>query len=550
MHSASRLLTICLTVLLLFAAAASFAADPTPVDTEIRSLSLFKNGHGLFIRSGALPASGSFTMGPVPAASHGTYWLSYDAGTQLLNVSSGETPSPQTRPAATVLDMLSANVGRRVVIHFSGEGRDPVSGTLLSVPEPPEPEPLNPYLSIIEPPYRPPSQPSLALVETAEGVVAFHPAQVAQVDFEEMPITEISEEEKWISLEGEVQSSSSRPELTVSYLAKGITWVPSYLFDISAPEVGSLVAKAEIINEIEDLEGVDIDLVTGFPSFEFVNIISPLAKKEDLAGFMNAVGRGSSAGREAGRYARESIMTQMAYAPAAMGPVSATPTYGDASAGVAAEDLFYYPLHNVTLERGRVGYFGLFSAEVPYEHIYTWDIPDYVDQNEYYRAEEEPQPEIVWHNLELENTMNLPWTTAPFEVMQEERVVAQGTLKYTAKGADTRVRISKALDLVAEEQEREINRQHNAANFYGYSYDRVTLRGELSLTNHKDEAVAVEITKTVTGEVSETMPQAQVEKLARGLRKVNPRSQLTWEVELAPGEKLELSYAYAVYVRR
>ena len=99
-------------------------------------------------------------------------------------------------------------------------------------------------------------------------------------------------------------------------------------------------------------------------------------------------------------------MTQMAYAPAADGwAIPATPSYGDASAGVAAEDLFYYPLRNVTLERGRVGYFGLFSAEVPYAHIYTWDIPDYVDQNDYYRAEEESQPEIVWHNLELENTI-------------------------------------------------------------------------------------------------------------------------------------------------
>ena len=49
--------------------------------------------------------------------------------------------------------------------------------------------------------------------------------------------------------------------------------------------------------------------------------------------------------------------------------------------------------------------------------------------------------------------------------------------------------------------------------------------------------------------VIETVPEAKDTPTAKGLKQVNPRHVLLWEVELKPGEKQTLSYTYDVYVR-
>ena len=61
--------------------------------------------------------------------------------------------------------------------------------------------------------------------------------------------------------------------------------------------------------------------------------------------------------------------------------------------------------------------------------------------------------------------------------------------------------------------------------------------------------IALEITKTLSGEARSIDPKAKQEKLAKGLRRVNPVTKLTWTIELAPGTEKNLSYTYDVYVR-
>jgi len=84
---------------------------------------------------------------------------------------------------------------------------------------------------------------------------------------------------------------------------------------------------------------------------------------------------------------------------------------------------------------------------------------------------------------------------------------------------------------------------------YGYRYDLVTVRGELSVVNFQDKTVDLEITKTLSGELKSAEPDAKIEKLATGLRGMNARVQLTWTLELKPGEKASLSYLNELYIR-
>ena len=231
------------------------------------------------------------------------------------------------------------------------------------------------------------------------------------------------------------------------------------------------------------------------------------------------------------------------------------PSYGAAEGGKVSEDLFFYPLEKVQLAKGQVGYFPLFTETIPYKHIYQWNIPDYVNQEDRYRRsrrdEQEREPEEeVWHSVRLENVSRLPWTTAPAQILKEDLILGQDTLKYTPVQGETTVRITRAVGVKAEQVEFEIERKRDALRMYGDHFDLITVQGKLSVTNFLPKPITLEITKTLSGEVKSSQPEAKIEKLARGLRRVNTTAKLTWTIELKTDEHKEIGYTYDVYVRR
>ncbi len=520
------------------------AAEPVTVETQVRSVALFKNGLGFFTRSGELPAApAEIEVGPLPAAAHGTLWLGWDQPTQFDHLRARATTGYESRVAGSIPELLEANVGRRVRLEFGSEFRPPVEGVLKAVPTAQRPAPPNPYMSVQPPPS---SEATIVLVQTEAGMVVVDRRAVERIVFLEEPQTTVADETQRIVLSGTLTAGPAGGPLSITYLAKGMTWAPSYLVDISDAAQALLTAKAVVINEIEDVAEVHVDLITGFPHLEFAEIISPLAKKQDLAAFLNSLYRG----RDAQYRGRASVMAQVMSNVALMGESEQLmPDYGAPAPGTVAEDLFYYPLEGVTLARGETGYYPLFSERVGYEHIYEWDIPDYIDDNERYRRPEEIGPQVVWHSLRLTNGTQMPWTTAPAEIVQQGRILGQGMLKYTARGGETLVKITQALGIKADELELEIARERNALIHRGSHYDLVTVRGTLTMRSHMDKAVAVKVTKLITGEMQEGSPEAAVVKLAAGLRGVNPHSQLTWELPLPVGEELEITYTYTVYIR-
>lgn len=531
------------------------AQTPRPVHTQVSRVALFKNGLGFFLRHGELPAEpGRVRIGPLPAAAHGTFWLSFDPSVKFSNLAAIEEKVPEQRDAVTIPELLRANVGKRVRLEFAGQPPSFLEGVIRHYSQPEFPQ-ANPYMAggPSTSPQGGPSRPSgeVVVVATDDGIAAVNSSIINRVVFLEEPTLRVAADTVSIALEGELTATAAEQPVAVSYLSKGITWVPSYVVDISQPNEALLSAKAEIINEIEDLDNVHVDLVTGFPYLQFGDIITPLAKKEDLSQFLTALGRGYSEGRRPPEYA--GVAMQQRSDLGARGPSGPPPTpiYGSAAAGVSAEDLFLYPLDGVTLKRNSVGYYPLFTERVAYEHIYEWDIPDYVSQEDRYQERPaEEKREIVWHSLRLKNSTRVPWTTAPAETMQNGQILGQATLNYTPVGGETVLKITQALGIQAEETELETEREIEVVRRYGSSYDRVTIEGELRLKNFVAEKVTVRITKTLTGEVQTSAPEARVEKLAKGLRQENPRSRLTWQIVLESGEEKEISYVYTVLIRR
>jgi len=106
------------------------------------------------------------------------------------------------------------------------------------------------------------------------------------------------------------------------------------------------------------------------------------------------------------------------------------------------------------------------------------------------------------------------------------------------------------VEVQAESRETEADRERGAAKFNGVTYDRVTVKGELRVFNHKASEITLRVTRPqMPGELVTSNPTAEVRKLAEGLRAVNPVSELAWEVALKAGDKAYLTYTYKVFVR-
>ncbi len=548
-HGLKMAIGVCIA---LACAAAQEVRAQKPASAELRGrlrrVSLFKNGLGFFTTESPLPegVEGIVRLRPFLAPSHGTFWVSYPRDIALDNLVAREAYSEETVEAATVPELLRANVGRRVRLYLSPGAEAWLEGTLISVAEGrgvPRPSPYTAYHTSASP-ISGHIMGHLAVLETKDGKTAFNPASVARIDFPDNEMAHsFGRRQKTVELVARLSRPAPGKTLEASYLAKGITWAPSYVVDISGESKAHLAAKALVVNEAADLENVHVDLVTGFPHLKFSDVLSPIARKETLSEFFESLRRdeGSVQGRQVVVRQREAV-----YRPGAE-----LPDYGAGAAGTAAEDLFLYPLENVSLGKGETGYFPLFTEPVPCEHIYQWEVPNYLDERERYRrGEEEAEEQIVWHSLRLENTTDVPWTTAAAQTVRDGQILGQDILSYTPRAGKQTLRITRAVSVATDEAEYEVEREVDARRIYGYHYDLVTVRGTLRVSNFKERRIKLEIVKTLSGEIQSTDPEPEVEQLVRGLKGVDKLNRLNWTIEMKPGESQNVEYTYKVLVRR
>ncbi|HTO93281.1 MAG TPA: hypothetical protein VMM80_02880 [Bacteroidota bacterium] len=519
----------------------------------IRSVSVFKNGLAFVVSSTTLPHEArTVNIGQLPIPSFGTFWVSYPSGVRVQGLVSSMSEMEKRLPAVSIGQLLRANPGRRVIVHT---GDRDIEGTIL----PPAvgddaSRILSPYVMSPRAAEAPlPAGSDVLMIRTDRGITAINAGSAVRAEFADHDVAgTVAYRYKSPSVRIQLAEPAGGETVTVSCLVHGLTWVPGYLIDLTDPKKASVSAHAEIINELADIDDVTLQLVTGFPSAKFSDLQSPLAMSQDLAGFLRSLAVGSLPQVQRGSITSQMLMSNSVggFGGDALAPA---PSYSTASEGTVAEDLFFYPVKAFTLKKDETAWIPLFTAEMPYKHIYTWKIGDYLDEQDHYRVPAEPQaeksPEEVWHACRLTNTLKMPLTTASAEFMTGGTFTGQDVCYYTPAGTETTIRINKALNIIAEQAEVELERKRDASVIHGYHYDVVKLRGDLKLRSRVDRAVNVEITKECSGDVLESSPSAKDVKTARGLRQVNTRHVLTWIVALDPGEERTVTYQYQVLIR-
>ena len=524
------------------------------LNTKAKSIAVFKNGVGFFMREGTVRSNDGWAVTEyVPNASLGSLWISsLDKDSILEEVVGFKEEVQRSFEAISIEELLASNIGKKVKITY---GDKIVEGTIKSVPEPRAPEKgEGTGIDYSRSAYDPRLQPKLAaivILDNGEGEVVLNKSNISKVEFPKGFSARYLSKEKAKRIKFKVAGSKREARLGLSYLQKGVSWVPSYLVNIGDSQKARITMKATLINDAEDLENVDFFFVVGYPNFLYADVLSPMALQESITQFIQGLrreGRQEDAGgmiaitRQRADFRESGTLSNLDYG---YETIKGLP-------GAAEEDLFLYHKEKISIKKGERAYYPIFFDEVDYKHIYEWEIPDTinVDPRGYQRSEQQKkEKEQVWHSVKLSNSTKYPWTTAPAFVVSGWKPLAQDTINYTPKNTKTNLKLTVATDVKHDRHEYEIDRQRDV-KIYNHNYDLVTVKGELSIKNHKNKEITMEIKKMLTGEATEVSHKGKIEKVAEGLRGVNQNSSISWEIPIKAGEEISVTYKYKVYITR
>lgn len=511
------------------------ASNEQPTITEV---SLFKNGLGFFIAEGNLPAgSNPISITDLPRAVHGTYWFHYQPNSiTFRGITASTNIETTSRSAANLAEILTANINREVELRT---GNEILKGKIIKILSSDDGDNNSFNSSSLYARVTSPASPNAVIFESGgtQGVITISNIQGIRTDGE--LASSIPQVRSVQSLKINYSANQSAP-YSISYLGRGITWAPSYEIDISKSDNAHVRLKAEVINDAADLSNIRLNFISGYPNIAFSSIDAPLTSGQALDDFLSALSGGGSQWYRR----RESMITQQAMLNAAIydAPEAVTQVYSGGYEG----DLFYYGTDGITLKKGERAYYQLMEGYLPYQHIYTWKVAE--SEGGILRSSAESSEE-VWHCIKLTNNFKEPWTTAPAIIISNNRILGQDLNYYTAPAGQTRVRITRAMEIAASCSENEVDRKINEVRIRSTSFDKVTVEGVLSIRNDKNEPVAIEITKVFEGTKIEAEETPKETKIAENIHDDNPHTKLEWILTLPAHSKKEIKYSYSVLVR-
>jgi hypothetical protein len=352
-----------------------------------------------------------------------------------------------------------------------------------------------------------------------------------------------------------IKSASAKEKLSMGYLERGLGWTPSYLISLTDDSNAQITMQAVVTDDAEDLQNAQLFFVVGVPNFAYANTLSPMSLQQSLVDYMKDAERDFDRRKSFGALSNAINGQALMADEKEAAPISLVNGV-DEMASAPEEDLFLYSRSDVTLAKGERASYNVFSGNVAYEHLYNWEVEDQPRVDAYgnvINPNQNPQDgnraDSIWHSIRLKNSTKFPWTSAPALVVSGDKPVSQDTLTYTQKGANSTLRVTIATDIRASHEEREVARQPEINHRRGYNYDLVTVEGKLKVKNYKMKPVHLAISKTLRGKTELQSDLGKTVQLGEGIESDNPRSRLTWEISLAPGQERVVTYRYRIWVR-
>lgn len=505
-----------------------------------KTVTIFKNNSGFFTKEGTVQPKLDhhfLDLSTFPKAAYGTFWLS---NKNLMHLTSYEKIMTSVKDTKIEHipknngDFMKMNKGKKVKLFLHRD--DSFQGIVKEVSS------QLVFLTLEDGEFL-----SLPINEIRYAILLESP--------NEFKVTNQSDTIRTTKQVVDLQFKNSKQQkLELVYFQNGIGWTPSYKIELQPKSKAKVTMQAALSNQVEDLKNVNINFVVGYPNIKYAKTLDILFNDSNISNLLNQNGQNNyvqflDRGRRgnANSYYIDGV---------AFGSTENTSTNASNIKSVAEEDLYFYSLHNITLPKGGRGYFSIFETIVPYRDFYEVNLVK--NHNNYYSYQpydyKDEFRNKVWHILELENKSKHAWTTGAAMVVKKDsdevRPISQDDLNYTPMQGKGKLKLTISPDVSVKDYEKEKERSTRKQERDGYTYEIITVAGEIRLQNFKAEDIQLNINKTIVGNLLESnlewLKNARV-NIQIPFNKINA---VCWEVELKAGEKKVIEYEYDVYVRR
>jgi hypothetical protein len=220
-------------------------------------------------------------------------------------------------------------------------------------------------------------------------------------------------------------------------------------------------------------------------------------------------------------------------------------------------DLHYQPIGKRTLADGDSLSVVVAGGKADYERVVEWLVPDTRDEDgrpeRRGRGSDRDADGEPWDALRFKNPLPFPMTTAPATVTANGAFAGQRTSYWVNSGEEMVLRVEKALSVRtrATEVEAAAAAKGSDRDFVwvgGRQYRRVTVEGELAVSNHRKETVQVVARRRFSGDLAKADGAPKSALLEEGVYSVNKRNELVWTLPLKAGEEKAVKYTYTVLV--
>jgi hypothetical protein len=496
--------------------------NPNVWKPQTRSVAVFKNGLGFFMREGEVKLRDGWCVAQhIPPAAFGTlaiYAFDEKESVDIVGSGPGEVVEFDGRDApkdsSARRARLEACMNLKVQLNYEYKGQKrSTAGKLVSVGS------------------------DFAVLDNDGNNSAVPVDSISRMQILELPlrIHVLKEDEK----EGKKTATN---KLGMAYLRKGITWIPDYTLKVLDDDTAELTLRGTIVNEAEDLIHTDVNLVVGVPHFAHSDFMAPTAVGQIIRAISTTVAPQAVSSQIMNRAA---LVSNNSMAPQFNTPESATqpgsaeggnlaaalgnlPQFG----GGAASDYTVYTKKDLTLRCGEKAIVTLFTKKIKYSHIYSWS-----------------PPEKIAHALFMNNQTDTAWTTGPCLAISSGQALSEDLLQYTPKGGKGELPVASAINIAQEKSEREIDRKLNAHTpAHDFNLDLVTLEGKLRLRNYEKRSVDIVITNPISGKPIAAENGGDISVDSSKLQLLDRAGTITWTMKLEPGEEKTLTYKYEKYV--
>jgi len=587
-------------------AVGGMAAETPLFSPKITEVTVFKDGHALIMAKGKVKTEDGWCRArEVPVPVLGTFWTFTTEKDAVVDVvRCGMVDTKVERACMTFDEIMQVNTGKVVTLRETIKDNAAAvhTGKLLGILENESPvESI--AVRTTQPTYdiygryisgevvpettvaKARTMAGFVMLETDKGVEMIKRENITGISIgDSKPSTSFPEKRSERELAMHVVSKGKpvtrECEVGMAYLQKGLRWIPEYRIQLLEDGKAKVTLQGTVINELADIQNVNLHLVVGVPSFIMKDTISPMALREaglKLSSYFLPPSRSGGRGGSDYQYLSNALMSQSVM-PAIRGGGAEGATGGpDIPEEGRQEDLFLYDKPGFSLKKGESAMVQLLEVVVPYEDIYTWEIPPVPPMELWRHYDQERQRQLVnslagakaMHVIRLTNSGEVPWTTGPAVIFKGNAILAQQLVTYTSVKNKADVPITVATDVNTSKEESEIKREENVP-MNGHNHTKFFMRGKLTVNNFKSRPVHVIVTRKAMGTATSAGEDGRI-RTANSLedssfggndypwfswawpweyRGINSLSEITWDVTIPAGKARTFEYDWYYFVRR